>query len=55
MLLHSVGIINKTKRQPMKWSGDIVHSTVTIVNNIIYLKVDKNVNLKSSHHKKKNL
>ena len=30
-----------------------MYSTVTIVNNTVYLKVAKRVDLKSSHHKKK--
>jgi len=36
-------------------SGDVMYSTMTIVNNIVYLKVAKRINLNSSHHEKSNL
>ena len=37
-------------------SRDVTYSMVTVVvNNFIYFKVVKRVNLKSSHHKEKNL
>ena len=35
--------------------GDVMYSTMTIVNNIVYLKVAKRINLNSSHHEKSNL
>lgn len=33
--------------------GEVIDSMVTIANNIVYLKVTKRVDQKSSHHKKK--
>ena len=34
-------------------SWDVTYSVVTLVDNIVYLKFIKGVDLKSSHHKKK--
>ena len=34
-------------------SGDVMYSTLTIVSNIVYLKVPERVDLTSSHHRKR--
>lgn len=34
--------------------GGVMHSTVTVKNAVLYLKVAKGVSFKSSHHKNKN-
>ena len=43
----------KSLKLPAISPGDVMYIIVTIVNNIVYLKVAKRVDFKSSHYKKK--
>ena len=42
----------KVKLQVINTHGNIMYSMVTIVNNIVYLKITNTVDLKSSHLRK---